>query len=631
MRSSPRSHALRALSALLGLSLMLPAPRVAAQSPGAAVSPLQTAFDTVWEHSDLAVHLGESSRSWTWGPAILWSGSETYAQSADGLRLVQYYDKGRLEINDASNPDAVTAGLLVREMVTGSIALGDAAGQLESRAPARIAVAGDPLTVNPDAPTYASFGAVVALAADQPAAPAIGARVTHTIDQAGAIGELPPDVAWLGDTVRIAAFESTLRHNVPDVFWRFLTQRGVVYQDGQRINDQPLWNWPVITGWPISEPYWLVTRVGGQPAWVLVQLYERRALTYTPANPESLRVEMGNVGQHYFAWRYGRLPPPDRSLIGEPAANELTPRSAVVTWLSDTLLQPEIHFGTRTTALDGRAVAPAPGMGGTVRLDGLQPATRYFWRAVGVRAGGETARSALYSFTTPPDPAAPPAAPPGAQIVCLTFDDGPMPGSSNVLDVLGGRVPAMFFLTGANLAGNPQAQAALVSRILGEGHQIGNHTFTHYPMTQSGYRHTYGDLRSPAAYAQFRENYERNERHFQAILGVHQRLFTLARLPGDGRIFPAYVNATRELGMAHVDWSFELAPNGIYSHLPAWNWQGVGGIAASSPGLPQPGAIILLHDHHFGGRGGLLAGVIQTLAGNGYGFGRIAADGSCAP
>ncbi len=38
-----------------------------------------------------------------------------------------------------------------------------------------------------------------------------------------------------------------------------------------------------------------------------MQIYERRVLTYTPANPPQYQVEMGNVGQHYFMWRYPHL------------------------------------------------------------------------------------------------------------------------------------------------------------------------------------------------------------------------------------------------------------------------------------------------------------------------------------
>ncbi len=48
--------------------------------------------------------------------------------------------------------------------------------------------------------------------------------------------------------------------------------------------------------------------VGGVEKWVLAQLFERRVLTYTPDNPQGWHVEMGNVGQHYYTWRYGTQP-----------------------------------------------------------------------------------------------------------------------------------------------------------------------------------------------------------------------------------------------------------------------------------------------------------------------------------
>src|SRR5205085_2221786 len=38
-----------------------------------------------------------------------------------------------------------------------------------------------------------------------------------------------------------------------------------------------------------------------------VQLFERRVLTYNPANPPATQVEMGNVGRHYYNWRYANL------------------------------------------------------------------------------------------------------------------------------------------------------------------------------------------------------------------------------------------------------------------------------------------------------------------------------------
>jgi hypothetical protein len=45
--------------------------------------------------------------------------------------------------------------------------------------------------------------------------------------------------------------------------------------------------------------------VAGESQNVLAQCFERRCLTFTPANPEGREVEEGNIGQHYCIWRYG--------------------------------------------------------------------------------------------------------------------------------------------------------------------------------------------------------------------------------------------------------------------------------------------------------------------------------------
>ena len=65
-------------------------------------------------------------------------------------------------------------------------------------------------------------------------------------------------------------------------------------------------DWLFAMGYPISEPYWVRCRVAGEEHDILVQLFERRVLTYTPANPPGWQVEMGNVGLHYYRWRYGQ-------------------------------------------------------------------------------------------------------------------------------------------------------------------------------------------------------------------------------------------------------------------------------------------------------------------------------------
>lgn len=71
-------------------------------------------------------------------------------------------------------------------------------------------------------------------------------------------------------------------------------------------------------------------------------------------------------------------------------------------------------------------------------------------------------------------PAALPEAP---KYVALTFDDGPHPiQTARLLDGLSERdAKTTFFLVGENLAGNE----ALVQRMAREGHQVGNHTWSH--------------------------------------------------------------------------------------------------------------------------------------------------------
>lgn len=61
------------------------------------------------------------------------------------------------------------------------------------------------------------------------------------------------------------------------------------------------------TGFATTEAYWTPAKVGGVTKWVLVQAFERRVLTFTPDNPDGWKVDAGNVGQHYYQWRYGHL------------------------------------------------------------------------------------------------------------------------------------------------------------------------------------------------------------------------------------------------------------------------------------------------------------------------------------
>ena len=61
-------------------------------------------------------------------------------------------------------------------------------------------------------------------------------------------------------------------------------------------------------------------------------------------------------------------------------------------------------------------------------------------------------------------------------LCAITFDDGPSRNTSRLLDMLSGYgIHATFFLLGKNAALRP----ALVQRIVAEGHEVGNHSWSH--------------------------------------------------------------------------------------------------------------------------------------------------------
>lgn len=72
---------------------------------------------------------------------------------------------------------------------------------------------------------------------------------------------------------------------------------------------------------------------------------------------------------------------------------------------------------------------------------------------------------------------APAEIPAARKYIALTFDDGPRRSTTEkLLDGLEERgASATFFLVGKEIAGNED----LVERMLAEGHQIGNHTWSH--------------------------------------------------------------------------------------------------------------------------------------------------------
>jgi hypothetical protein len=258
------------------------------------------AFERTWARTDEPVAAGEADRTWMWGPEPYTPGRmERYDDSPGGQRLVQYFDKARMEINNplAEDDDLwfVTNGLLVVEMMDGNIQVGNEEFVPHSEGPSTENVAGDPGADN--GPTYATMAGL------RDAAPAeSGAVITQRLAQDGTISD-DPEMAEFDVTAAFLVEEWNANHQVASVFWDFMHSSGTVFVDGE-FSEAPLFESPFYaTGYPITEPYWTEVRVEGTLTDVLIQCFERRCLTFTPQNEPEWQVEAGNVGQHYFRWR----------------------------------------------------------------------------------------------------------------------------------------------------------------------------------------------------------------------------------------------------------------------------------------------------------------------------------------
>jgi peptidoglycan/xylan/chitin deacetylase (PgdA/CDA1 family) len=154
------------------------------------------------------------------------------------------------------------------------------------------------------------------------------------------------------------------------------------------------------------------------------------------------------------------------------------------------------------------------------------------------------------------------------RLAALTFDDGPAGATEAVLDLLAAHgARATFFVLGRQVAG----REGTLRRALAEGHELGNHGWSHLRATEAGA-------------AEVREELERTAAAIEAATGVRPRL---ARPPyGDGA--EAFAAAAAAAG---------LAPTVLWSVDPE-DWRPGEGAAIAARVLERvhPGAIVDLHD-----------------------------------
>lgn len=284
--------------AILGIVSMSEA--FAALPPAAPPQITEPAFQQLWARHDRPVAAGTSQRSWTWGPQPL---TPTLPRNTlpDDMGILQYFDKARMEINDPqanpNDPWYVTTGLLPVELMTGDYQRTAGLTGARRDGPARLAAVGDPGNF----PTYADLGMLFDRAGRSPAA-AFGQPITTQLTRDGMVDRTGQSDFTADPNTVLVDSPTGADYGVPRAFATFMTQAGPVFTDNQFVTMQ-LFDPLFVFGFPVTEPVWVDASVGGTRTPVLVQIFERRVLTYNPANPSAWRVEMGNVGRHYLLWR----------------------------------------------------------------------------------------------------------------------------------------------------------------------------------------------------------------------------------------------------------------------------------------------------------------------------------------
>lgn len=189
------------------------------------------------------------------------------------------------------------------------------------------------------------------------------------------------------------------------------------------------------------------------------------------------------------------------------------------------------------------------------------------------------------------------------KVVALTFDDGPDPVyTPQILDIMKSKhVPGSFFVVGSMAAKHPQ----LLKRLYNEGHDIGNHTFTHVNSAEISDDYLALELNA-------------TQRLFESELGIRTAIF---RAPYSGDNEPETSDEARSLALGASlgymsvgmnidphDWMRPL-PDQIVKHVVEDVTHGVGNI-------------VLLHDAG-GNRSATvkaLPRIIDELTSRGYRF-----------
>ena len=183
----------------------------------------------------------------------------------------------------------------------------------------------------------------------------------------------------------------------------------------------------------------------------------------------------------------------------------------------------------------------------------------------------------------------------GEKAIALTFDDGPHPRYTDmILDILNEYgIRATFFAVGENVA----LYGEQIKRIASEGHEIGNHTYSHCSLKKINRDSLMAELTATAE-------------KIKEVTGVAPRIFR----PPEGCCNKTVVDCANEMGYATVLWTVDPRD---------WASPTVSEVAANIEKNVKCGSIILCHDYNSNKKcptPEALRIVIPKLLADGYSF-----------
>ena len=174
--------------------------------------------------------------------------------------------------------------------------------------------------------------------------------------------------------------------------------------------------------------------------------------------------------------------------------------------------------------------------------------------------------------------------------VAITFDDGPHASlTPQILDVLKKHgAKATFFVLGSNAA----RYSSILARAAAEGHEIGNHTYSHIQMTASTQEKIASEI-------------SRTNALIEAAIGSSPKVMR----PPYGAINAKLVSMMfNNYGLKSILWNVDTND---------WRRPGSAVVAKRAVDGAKPGAIILMHDIH-AGTAAAVESIVTGLQARGY-------------